>query len=94
MSQISLNIDPLRKANQVLNILTIESGIMRNDDRLHRLIDKIEQTGASVRRLFPSADIITVESTNDQFLTLQKLDEVTAANLHRMEFRPPITTEC
>ena len=93
MSEISLNLDPIAHVEQSLNILTIESGIMENDSRLHRLIDKIERTGAIVRRLFPSADIITVESTHDQFESLRELDEVPAANLQRMESAVPVTTD-
>lgn len=87
MTNIGLQLAPISESEHSLNILTIETGIMANDERLHRLIDRIERTGASIRRLFPSADIITVESTPDQFHSLQELDEITAANLHRTDIR-------
>ncbi len=69
--------DPDTGRPVTLNILTVDPSAMENDARLSRLIASIEETGARVRRLFPSADFITVESSRSQASRLRGLPGIT-----------------
>lgn len=60
-----------------LKILLIDPAAMADENRLNDLICSIERTGANVRRLFPSVDIITVESDRNQTSQLHQLAAVT-----------------
>lgn len=60
-----------------LNILTVDPSAMADEIRLRDLIRDIEEAGASVKRLFPSADIITVEATHRQTSRLRSLPGIT-----------------
>jgi len=60
----------------MLSILNIDPGTMTDNEKLRDLIQQIEGTGAQVNSLFPSAHIITVESSSSETEILSKLDGI------------------
>ena len=66
-----------------LTIVTLATGCVSDEPRLRRLVDQIRSTGARVCRIFPSVDILTIESSQEQSAAVRHLKDVEA-----MDFRP------
>jgi len=60
-----------------LRILHIDPAVMGDEERRRDLIRRIEATGARVRRLFHSSDIITVAAGRAQTARLLQLPAIT-----------------
>jgi len=64
------------EAGATLTIVTLATGCVSDGTRLRDLIDGIHNTGAKVLHVFPSVEMLTIESSAAQLSLIRELDDV------------------